>query len=54
MPAEGVDVSNWQGSIDWTKVRGAGKTFAFLKATEGKNYVDPTYAQNRQGAAAAG
>src|SRR5437660_10527267 len=51
---EGVDVSNWQGSIDWNKVKGAGKSFAFLKASEGKNYVDPYYAQYRQGAAAAG
>ncbi|HZD88056.1 MAG TPA: GH25 family lysozyme [Gaiellaceae bacterium] len=47
--AKGIDVSNWQGSINWSKVAGAGYTFAFGKATEGTTYTDPTYAQNRSG-----
>src|SRR5205085_3829049 len=51
---QGIDVSNWQGSINWTKVAADGKRFAFLKACEGRTYVDPMYAQNRQGALAAG
>ena len=51
---EGIDVSNWQGTIDWTKVAGAGKRFAILKATESTNYSDPTYATNHAAAQAAG
>ena len=50
----GVDVSNWQGAINWSKVAGTGQRFAFLKATEGRSYDDPYYSQNRQGAAAHG
>ncbi|MGE3243206.1 MAG: GH25 family lysozyme, partial [Pirellulales bacterium] len=38
---EGVDVSNYQGSINWTSVKNAGIQFAFCKATEGVDYVDP-------------
>jgi GH25 family lysozyme M1 (1,4-beta-N-acetylmuramidase) len=57
---EGIDVSHWQGTIDWGKVAGAGKTFAILKATDGlanadgSLYVDPTYATNHAQAKAAG
>jgi lysozyme len=51
---EGVDVSNWQRTIDWSKVAAAGKRFAFIKATEGVNYDDPYYTPNREGAQAAG
>ncbi|HVM63425.1 MAG TPA: glycoside hydrolase family 25 protein, partial [Acidimicrobiales bacterium] len=50
----GIDVSNWQGTIDWAKVAGAGYKFAFLKAAEGGTYTDPTYAANRAGANANG
>ncbi|GAA2332337.1 hypothetical protein GCM10010431_64080 [Streptomyces kunmingensis] len=35
---EGIDVSNWQGSINWDAVRGAGIEFAWMKATEGTTY----------------
>jgi GH25 family lysozyme M1 (1,4-beta-N-acetylmuramidase) len=44
---EGIDVSHWQGTIDWVQVAGAGKRFAFMKASEGQKYVDPTYVTNR-------
>ncbi|MCA9260481.1 MAG: glycoside hydrolase family 25 protein, partial [Planctomycetales bacterium] len=50
----GIDVSRWQGSINWNSVRSAGVEFAFTKATEGVNYVDPRFHQNMQGAADAG
>lgn len=52
--ARGVDVSNWQHTIDWTKVAGAGYSFAFGKATEGTTYSDPTYPANRSGSEGAG
>ena len=51
---EGIDVSHWQGVIDWTKVHGAGKRFAYIKASDGTSFVDDRYAANRAGAKAAG
>jgi GH25 family lysozyme M1 (1,4-beta-N-acetylmuramidase) len=51
---EGIDISHWQGTIDWKKVAAAGKKFAIMKATEDIDFVDNKYAINRSGAAAAG
>ena len=31
---EGIDISHWQGTIDWTQVAAAGKRFAYMKASE--------------------
>ena len=42
-PTEGIDISHWQGEIDWTQVRAAGKEFAFMKASEDIDFVDTTY-----------
>ncbi len=39
----GIDVSHYQGTINWTQVSAAGKIFAYIKATEGVSYTDPTY-----------
>jgi lysozyme len=50
----GIDVSNHQGSINWSKVKAAGIAFAFIKATEGQSYKDPRFADNWSGAKAAG
>lgn len=50
----GIDVSHWQGQIDWFAVAGAGVDFAFVKATEGTTTTDVTYPLNRQGAGSAG
>jgi GH25 family lysozyme M1 (1,4-beta-N-acetylmuramidase) len=47
---EGIDVSHWQGAIDWTKVKLAGKTFSFAKATEGIGFKDDRYDRNKAGA----
>jgi GH25 family lysozyme M1 (1,4-beta-N-acetylmuramidase) len=52
--AKGIDVSNWNGSINWTKVAHAGYRFAFGKATEGTSYNDQTYTTNRNGSEGAG
>jgi GH25 family lysozyme M1 (1,4-beta-N-acetylmuramidase) len=51
---EGIDVSHWQGAIDWGKVRAAGKRFVFIKASEDVDFVDNKYGTNRAGARAAG
>ena len=54
MAVEGIDISQWQGSIDWARVRAAGKSFAWCKATEGTGFTDPTFAANDRNARAAG
>src|SRR5947199_8086270 len=46
MSIPGIDVSNWQGHIDWHAVAGSGVAFAVLKASEGTTYADPTFAFN--------
>jgi MYXO-CTERM domain-containing protein len=43
---KGIDVSHWQGSINWTKVYGAGYRFAIMKASEGTGYTDDTFKTN--------
>jgi GH25 family lysozyme M1 (1,4-beta-N-acetylmuramidase) len=50
----GIDVSNYQGAINWTSVRNAGIRFAFIKATEGTSYTDPRFGANYVGAYNAG
>jgi GH25 family lysozyme M1 (1,4-beta-N-acetylmuramidase) len=47
--AKGIDVSNYQKSINWSKVSAAGYQFAFAKATEGTTFNDAFYAANREG-----
>jgi GH25 family lysozyme M1 (1,4-beta-N-acetylmuramidase) len=51
---EGIDVSHYQGTIDWIQVPSAGKRFAIMKATEGQTLVDPMYAVNHAAARTAG
>jgi lysozyme len=50
----GIDVSNHQGVIDWDAVAGDGISFAYVKATEGRDWVDKRFAANWTGAGAAG
>jgi GH25 family lysozyme M1 (1,4-beta-N-acetylmuramidase) len=52
--AKGLDVSKWNGTINWGKVAHAGYRFAFGKATEGTSYNDSTYTTNRNGSEGAG
>lgn len=42
----GVDVSEYQGKIDWDTLHRENVTFAFIKATEGSSYVDPYFSDN--------
>lgn len=49
----GIDVYHGNGSIDWATVAQS-KSWAYIKASEGENYIDPMFAANRTGAAAAG
>ena len=50
----GVDVSHYQGEIDWEHFKDQGIEFAFIKATEGSSFVDEKFAENCEGARAAG
>lgn len=50
----GVDVSSYQGDVDWPVLAGQGVDFAFLKATEGSGMQDRYFSQNWAGAQAAG
>lgn len=50
----GIDVSAHQGPIDWTAVRADGIEFAYVKATEGGDFVDDRFGANWDGAADAG
>jgi len=48
----GIDVSHWQGQIDWAAVKADGVRFAVVKATEGRTFVDNRYAANHSAAEA--
>lgn len=45
-PVRGVDVSSYQGEIDWKTLSSQNLSFAFIKATEGSSFVDPCFDYN--------
>src|SRR5574344_356532 len=55
----GIDVSEWQGDIDWVAVKNAGVSFAMIRIGHGSNddgtyYEDKKFVQNLKGAKEAG
>ncbi|WFU50709.1 GH25 family lysozyme [Sinorhizobium terangae] len=50
----GLDVSHWSGEIDWKAAKEDGLTFAYMKATEGGDFVDDHFEQNWKDARHAG
>ena len=57
MNKKGIDVSKWQGAIDWEKVKQDGVDFAILREGYGKenpNQVDKRFEENYKKAKAAG
>lgn len=42
----GIDVSHYQGTVNWSSVKSAGVKFAYIKATEATTYKDPTFGAN--------
>jgi GH25 family lysozyme M1 (1,4-beta-N-acetylmuramidase) len=50
----GIDVSHWQGSINWSSVRSGGIIWAYMKATEGTSYTDPRFDRNYRASYRAG
>ncbi len=53
-PVHGIDVSKYQGQIDWEQVRAAGVSFAFIKATEGGDRLDSRFQENWEASRRAG
>lgn len=51
---EGIDVSGWQGNIDYVQVKSAGIEIVYMKASEGRGFVDPYFNQNYTNAKANG
>jgi len=51
---EGIDVSQYQGNINWTQVKASGRQFAIIRVSDGTGYPDPYFAQNWAGAKNAG
>ena len=52
--AKGIDVSKYQGAINWPAVAASGVTFAFIKVGSAKSGVDPMFIQNMIGAQSVG
>lgn len=50
----GIDVSHFQGVIDWPRVAASGKRFAYVKAADGTGMADPMFETNVTGAQANG
>ena len=55
----GIDVSNWQGQVDWQQVKDAGIDFVMIRfarrgSTEGGLYEDESARRNYEGAKQAG
>jgi lysozyme len=50
----GIDVSHFQGTINWTSVHNDGVKFASAKATEGNTFHDPDFTANMVNGKAAG
>ena len=42
----GIDVSHWQGNINWNDVASDGQVYAWAKASEGMTYQDPQFMAN--------
>jgi len=54
MPVQGIDISRYQGDIDWNRVRRANIRFAYMKVSEGGDHVDSRFYENWEKAARAG
>ena len=43
---EGIDVSHWEGDIDFREVKRDGIRFVYIKSSEGDTYIDPDFERN--------
>jgi len=53
-PIQGIDVSKYQGDVDWNAVANSGVKFAWIKATEGGDHVDTKFQANWDAAKSVG
>ena len=53
-PVHGVDAARFQKNVDWGAARVAGANFAFIKATEGGDLLDPAFVEHWRNAGRAG
>jgi GH25 family lysozyme M1 (1,4-beta-N-acetylmuramidase) len=51
---QGFDVYTGDGAVNWTSAKNGGYQFAFVKATEGVNFIDSRFTTNMNGAHSAG
>ncbi len=49
-PVRGIDVSHYQGDINWQTLANQNLSFVFIKATEGSSHVDKKFVTNWNGA----
>ena len=54
MSVNGIDVSKWQGSINWDKVKNSGIKFVMVRASYGKSQKDRYFDENVANAQKAG
>ena len=51
---EGIDVSEFQGTVNWGSVKGSGRGFAIARVSDGTGHPDPTFKTNWAGIKSAG
>ena len=51
---QGIDVSSYQGTVDYAQVKAAGIEIVYMKSSEGRTYRDPYFQTNYQNAKANG
>lgn len=51
---EGIDVSRWQGNINFSLVNNSGISVVYIKSSEGRTYIDPYFEKNYSEAKANG
>lgn len=51
---QGIDVSSWQRTINFTNVKSSGVDVVYIKSSEGKSYIDPYFETNYRNAKANG
>ena len=53
-PVLGLDISHFQGDVNWEQIKADKLTYAYTKATQGETYKDPNFERNISGANGAG
>lgn len=53
-PILGIDVSHFQGDVDWNRIKKCNISFAYAKATQGTSFKDPKFKENQRNTKQAG